>query len=397
MVHYKHRLLYFADHCLSDLVTQHKTPLYVYCEAIIQERLQKYLQAFAHKADIHFAMKCNSHPHLLKMMKKQNVGVDVVSMGEIKQAFAAGFRPSDVIFSGVAKTQAELQFAIENAIKQINVESPQELERIGMLTQKLNKPVDIAFRYNPDVSPDTHPHITTGFRENKFGMDASFVPELEHLLAKYPQVHLKGMTLHIGSQILDIAVFKEAILKTIPIYQHFQSLGFEMGRFDIGGGLGISYHQGQKSPDVMDYGHTVQQILAPLSCRILCEPGRAIMGSAGVLLTQVQYIKRTPFKNFAMVDTGMHHLLRPALYNAHHKILPLKQEDDNHKALWKVYDVVGPICESADVLGKSRTFQELKQGDVLAILDVGAYGASMASGYNSHPFPKEVFIPHLQQ
>ena len=336
MPHYKEAELYFASTCLSDLVSQYSTPFYVYSWSIIQERLQNYRQAFAHTANIHFSMKCNSNPQILKFFKKQNVGVDVVSLGEIKEAFLAGFQPEDVIFSGVAKTSTELEFAIAHQIKQINVESPQELERIGQITERLNKSVDVAFRYNPDVSPDTHPHITTGFRENKFGMDSCFVPELEHLLAKYPQVHLKGMTLHIGSQILDIAVFKEAIAKTIPIYQYFQSLGFEMGRFDIGGGLGIAYHKGQKSPDVKEFGQTVQSILAPLSCQILCEPGRVIMAPAGLLLTQVQYIKNTPFKNFAIIDTGMHHLLRPVLYNAHHDILPLKQTGRGQK----VYDLV---------------------------------------------------------
>ena len=386
MIYYKNKELYFQKTPLKKLASQHKTPLYVYSKSVIQERLKAYLQAL--EVDVHFSMKCNDNPQILQLIQEQGVGVDVVSLGEMHKALSAGFQPSDIVFSGVAKTIEELEFAIQKNIKQVNVESQQELERLGQLAQRLQKSISVAFRYNPDVSPDTHPHITTGFRENKFGMDSSFLTEIEHLLRKYPQLILRGVTLHIGSQILDIAVIKEAIAKTIPIYRHFQSLGFPVDRFDIGGGLGISYYPEQKSPDLMDYGRAIGDLLKPLGCQILGEPGRIIMAPAGVLLTEVQYIKNTAFKNFAIVDTGMHHLLRPALYNAYHNIKPL----DERKGTEMVYDIVGPICESADVLGKSRSLKQLKQGDLLAILDVGAYGHVMASGYNSHPLPQEILI-----
>lgn len=390
-LYYQQGQLHFATSLLSDLVAQHNTPLYVYSKSIIEAQIQKYLEAFDRQAHIYFALKSNFHPDVLKIMKNHNFGVDVVSLGEIKQAFAVGFSPRDVIFSGVAKSGEELTFAIEHNIKQINVESPQELDVIGQITERVRKPASVAFRYNPDVDAKTHPHITTGFKENKFGMHACFLPELEQILRKYPLVSLRGITIHIGSQILDISVFKEAISKTIPVYQHFRRLGFEMGRFDVGGGLGISYHKGQKSPDLSSYGKIVLESLAPLSCQILCEPGRILVGPAGVLLTRVLYTKNTPFKNFAMVDTGMHHLLRPVLYQAHHEILPLEEEQRGHKV--QVYDIVGPICESADVLGRARLLKELERGDFLAIRDVGAYGAVMASGYNSHRPPKEILIP----
>ena len=389
-VYYKNKELYLQKTLLSQLAVKYKTPLYVYSTSVICQRLQTYLEAFHHQADIYFSIKSNSNPQVLELIQKQGVGVDVVSSGEIKKAFLAGFKSSDVIFSGVAKTSEDLEFAINKNIKQINVESPQELDRIGQIAQRLQKPASIAFRYNPDVSPETHPHITTGFRENKFGMDSSFLPHLQELLSKHKQLVLKGVTLHIGSQILSIDVMKEAISKTIPIYKHFQSLGFPVDRFDIGGGLGISYYQGQLSPDVGEFGQMVRDLLEPLGCHILCEPGRVIIGPAGVLLTQVQYIKNTPYKNFVMVDTGMHHLLRPVLYNAYHEIFNLKQKKES---VGKVYDVVGPICESADVLGKARVFKGLEQDDLLAILDVGAYGYSMANLYNSHPLPKEILIP----
>ena len=388
MICYKNQELYFQKTPLKKVAFKHKTPLYVYSTSVIQERLKAYLQAFEHQVDVHFSMKCNDNQQILQLIQKQRVGVDVVSLGEMNKALLAGFQPSDFVFSGVAKTTEELEFAIQKNIKQINVESPQELERLGQLTQNLQKSISVAFRYNPDVSPETHPHITTGFRENKFGMDSSFLAEIEYLLKKYPQLILRGVTLHIGSQILDITVMKEAILKTIPIYQHFQSLGFPVDRFDVGGGLGISYYLEQKSPHLKDYGRVVRDLLKGLGCQILGEPGRIIMAPAGVLLTEVQYVKNTSFKNFAMVNTGMHHLLRPALYNAYHDIKLL----DERKGAEMVYDIVGPICESADVLGKSRSLKQLKQGDLLAILNVGAYGYVMANNYNSHPLPQEVLI-----
>ena len=389
MLCYKDDELYFQQIALSHLVKQHGTPIYVYSLSVIQERLQKFIQAFDHQISVHFAMKCNANQKILQQMQKAQIGVDVVSQGEIKEAFAVGFQPSDVIFSGVAKTIKELTFAIENNIKQINVESPQELERIGILTEKLGKTACVAFRYNPDVNPVTHPYITTGLRENKFGMDSSFLPEIESILKKYQRLILRGVTIHIGSQVLDISVIQEAIEKTIPIYKYFESLGFPIESFDVGGGLGIPYQKEQQTPNIDHYGQMILGLLKPLSCEIICEPGRILMAPAGILLTEVQYIKSTSFKNFAMVDTGMHHLLRPALYDAHHEIWPLKQK----KGLGKVYDVVGPICESADVIGKSRLLKELKQGDLLAILDVGAYGYIMANKYNAHPFPEEIFIP----
>ena len=387
--YYKKGELYFKGTLLSQLVIQHKTPLYVYSTSVICERLQTYLQAFNHEATVYFSIKSNSNHEILQLIQKQGVGVDVVSIGEIKKAFLAGFKPSDVIFSGVAKTVEELEFAIEKGIKQINVESPQELDRIGRIAQRLQKSASVAFRYNPDVSPDTHPHITTGFRENKFGMDSSFLPDLEQLLSKHKKLILKGVTLHIGSQILNTNVIREAISKTIPVYKHFQFLGFPVDRFDIGGGVGVSYHHKQQSPDVASYGQMVRDILQPLGCHILCEPGRVIIAPSGILLTQVQYIKNTRYRNFAVVDTGMHHLLRPVLYNAYHEISNLKEKE----GVGKVYDVVGPICESADVLGKSRFFRGLEQDDLLAIFNVGAYGHSMANFYNSHPLPKEILIP----
>ena len=387
MLSYKKGHLFLNELDLKAIAEKAKTPTYVYSLSEITSRVESYFEAFNNDVDVHYATKANSNVKVLKRIKKLGAGADVVSAGEAKEALDAGFEPQDIIFSGVAKTEKEITFALRKSIKQINVESPQELERIGELAKKLKKKARVAFRFNPDVSPETHPYITTGFRENKFGMDKDFLPTLEMLLKKYKKnVDLVGVTIHIGSQLLSLDAIEEAIRKTIPVYEHFQAMGCPMGRFDVGGGVGIAYKASQKQPDIKEYGAMVQRLLKPLECRILCEPGRYITGPAGVLLTEVQYIKSTPHKNFAIVDTGMHHLLRPVLYQAYHEILPLKQ---SKKAL-KSYDVVGPICESSDVMGKMRQLPELKQGDILVIADAGAYGYSMASHYNAHALPKEV-------
>ncbi len=389
-LYYKKDHLYFGDKKIHTLCAKNKTPFYVYDLKGIKERFLDYSEAFGGQAEIHYATKANNHPKILRLIRSLGGGVDVVSSGEAKEAIEAGFSPKDIIFSGVAKTESEIAFAVSKGIKQINVESPQELERIGKVAKASGKLARVAFRMNPDVSPNTHPYITTGFRENKFGMDSSFLPELERILEKYKKsLSLVGLTIHIGSQMIETEVVGEAIDKTISLYNHFVNAGHKMETFDIGGGIGIQYKENQNPVDLGSFGLMVLEKLEPLGCRVLCEPGRYIVGPCGILVTEVQYIKKSPYKSFAIVDTGMHHLLRPALYQAYHKILNVRVRE-NSKQL--PYDVVGPICESSDSLGKSRLLNELKQGDHLVIADAGAYGMVMASNYNSHPLPKEIFV-----
>jgi diaminopimelate decarboxylase len=373
---------------LEKLAKKYGTPLYVYDLDGINQRLNDFKKAFKGGIEIHYALKANSNEDILKNFKKQKVGVDVVSWGEAKVAVDAGFKHSDIIFSGVAKTSDEITKAIKYKIKQINVESPEELIRIGEIAKKLKKKAQVAFRMNPNVSPQTHPYITTGFRENKFGMDSSFLAELRGILTKYKKnMELKGLTLHIGSQLLSLDSLREAILKTIPIYLDLKNSGYPLETFDVGGGLGIPY-DGQTGVSLKEYGQMVEELLRPLDCRILCEPGRILVGEFGVLLTEVEYIKKTPYKNFAIVNTGMNHLIRPALYSAVHRIEKVSGSGDNSE----LYDIVGPICESSDFLGKDRYLPQLKQGDLLAILDTGAYGFSMASNYNHHAMPEEIVL-----
>ncbi len=383
---YKKNKLYLSNICLIDLVKTYKVPIYVYSKKIISNNLTNFKNAFKGKAKIFFALKSNSNKQILSFLKSKGIGIDAVSLGEIKLAISNGFQPANIIFSGVGKTEEEIKFAIKTGI-QINVESPQELERAGKLSQKLKKNVFIGLRFNPDVNPETHPYITTGFRENKFGMANYFIPILTTILKKYKTLSLRGVTLHIGSQLLKTDVIGEAIKKTIPVYKYFQSLGYELDRFNVGGGIGIKYQKTDIKVDINSYGKMILELLKDLDCDICCEPGRYIVGNAGVLITRIEYIKQTPYKNFVITDTGMHHFLRPALYGAYHEILPLIKTRGEKI----MYDVVGPICESSDFLGKMRVFSGIKQGDFLAIANTGAYGYVLVNNYNEHPKPKEIF------
>ena len=373
---------------LFSLAKKCKTPFYVYDLSGMEQEVARLKSALGPRGHIHFAVKANSNEKILTHFAKLGVGADVVSMGEAILARRCGFKPEKIIFSGVAKERDEIEYAITEGIKQINVESPGELRRVAEIGGKLGLHVPIAFRLNPNVNPQTHPYITTGFKENKFGMDESFLPELIAILkAEKKALDLQGVTLHIGSQLRNNAIFKEAIEKTIPVFRLLQEQGFTMKSFDVGGGIGIDYEQGVvDSAQVEDYGRMVQRLLGPLHIDILAEPGRVVSACHGVLVCEIQYIKKTPFKEFAIVNTGMHHLLRPSLYQAFHRILPLIDFDREMKE----YDVVGPICESSDFLAKGRSLKELFADEFLAVAEAGAYGRSMASQYNAHSYPEEL-------
>lgn len=396
-LNYKNGELYFEDQAkLSEIIEENEgRACYVYHLGNIKKRFQVLKDSLSglNALSIHYAVKANANSEVLKTMRELGASVDIVSGGEMDIALQNGFESSDVIFSGVAKTKNEILKAISKEIKQINVESTQELSRIGELAKKEGKKISIALRMNPEVSPETHPYITTGMSENKFGMDRSFIPELVRILKQYPDnLNLRGLTMHIGSQLLELDVVDEAIQKLLSIYHELEVLGFPMESIDIGGGVGIHYSHGDEEKDykiIKKYGDIVTQSLKNFKGEVIIEPGRVLVGRSGVLLCQIEYIKETNYKNFAIVNTGMHHLMRPALYQANHRILSLKEKEGVQK---KSYDVVGPICESSDFIGKNRTFLELEQGDYLAICDAGAYGFAMANNYNAHDFPKEIII-----
>ncbi len=384
--------LIFAGHSLLDLAKKNKTPFYVYDLKGMLGQINQLKNAFMTPTHIHYAMKANSNPTLLKAFSKQKIGVDTVSIGEIKRALECNFKPTDILFSGVGKTEDELIFAIKKKIKQINVESPEELIRIGNLSKKLKIKTPLAIRLNPDVNPNTHPYITTGFRENKFGMDFSFLPEIKSILKKYSNsVFLQGVTLHIGSQLLDLEALEESLVKTIPLFNSLRAEGYPLKFFDVGGGLGISYKDYEIPPRITDYANLIDRHFSKTDIQVQIEPGRLIVGSFGVLVGQIQYIKTTEYKKFAIMNTGMNHLLRPALYGAYHKIAPIKFNKNTQNSS-NLYDVVGPICESSDVIGKDRLLPKLRSNDYLAILDTGAYGFVMSSHYNLSLPPKELVL-----
>lgn len=382
-----------------QLARQFDEPFYVYNLDGILERLELYSQAFSKNHQLHYAMKANHHPEILKAFARRGVGVDIVSGGEMDRAFEAGFPPEKIIFSGVGKSRKELQKALEKNIFQINVESLQELMRISEISKSLKTKARVALRINPNVNPDTHPYITTGFRDNKFGLDLSVLPQVIQLLkSELSSLDFQGLSLHIGSQIKEISSMLEALEKTKVVMEELRREGFPIKTLDIGGGIGISYEGdgiAEEQEDIIriqSYGREVQKILKDFDGLLLTEPGRCLVGSFGFLIGEIQYIKETPYKTFAILNTGMHHLMRPSLYSAHHRIWPIKKNETLNAPTKTLYDIVGPICESSDTLGRERLLLELKAGDYLAILDAGAYGAVMSSGYNSHKPVREIVV-----
>ncbi|MDZ4678375.1 MAG: diaminopimelate decarboxylase [Oligoflexia bacterium] len=387
-VKYVNKKLKFMGIDLGILGRKNKTPVYIYSKKRIGEKLEILKEAFTKTLGIHYSVKANSNRQVLKFLKAQKIGVDVVSGGEVTRALECGFKGRDIIFSGVGKSEEEITATLKIGIYLFNVESPQELDRIARVARRLKKCACVSFRLNPNVDAKTHPYITTGFRENKFGMDKKFIPELLKILKRNPKnLKLIGLDFHIGSQLTEINPYEAAFKKSVPVYQELQRQGFALSHFDIGGGIGISYER-QKTIDLKKFGKMVESYLKPLGCKILCEPGRFLVGDAGVLLAQVEYVKKTPYKTFVILNTGMHHLIRPALYNSYHEILPVNQKGGKTINL----DVVGPICESSDWLAKNRKLVIPSQGDLWAICDVGAYGYVMASDYNLHKKPIEILI-----
>ncbi len=362
---------------LIDVVQNKKTPFYLYDLDDISYRVG----LFKSSLQLHYAMKANCHPKVLDRIQSLGLGVDVVSGGELELALKHNFSPAYIVFSGVGKTVEEIEFALKTQILQINVESLAELKRIAQIAQRINVKAQIALRLNPDVEAKTHPYIQTGFRENKFGIDESSMTEVIEFIRHHKKnLKLMGLTLHIGSQILDLSSFRDAFLKTKKIFLDLRS-EFDLSTFDIGGGLGILYGKEGQSDEkgISDYLEIVNACLSDLKgVRILSEPGRILVARCGLLVCQVEYIKQTPYKQFAIVNTGMHHLLRPALYQAEHRIEKLISKNLPPQT----YDVVGPICESADSIAKALKIETLSENDFVLIFDAGAYGEVMASNYN---------------
>jgi len=376
---------------LQAVLENYQGPTYVYDLDILRDRIAV-MQKNLPEVKLFYAMKANSHPKVLETLKQMNCGVDVVSLGEILKAHKHGIDPKNMIYSGVGKTHKELRQAIELQVGQINVESVPELRRIAEIAGAMSKKISVVFRLNPDVDIETHPYIATGLHNNKFGMAFADLPELKEVLKKHPQtLHFRGVSLHLGSQMHNLAGFRDAMKLLRPVYEDLQNEFPSVDTFDVGGGLGIFYEKQDLVAEealLKSYADIVHEELKGLRATIQSEPGRWLIAHAGILLTQVQYLKKTSTKNFIIVDTGMHHLIRPTLYGAYHGVTPAVET----KATIKSYDVVGPICESGDFLALDRELPLVSEGDFLAIQDVGAYGFVMRSDYNLQDPPHEVFL-----
>jgi len=389
---YKNGQLHAEDVSLSEIAKGHKTPCFVYSKKAIQTKYTEFDLAFTSKQHlICYAVKANSNISILNILAKMGSGFDIVSSGELFRVLKAGGSPDRVIFSGVGKRLDEMKFALEQNIKCFNVESKSELLKLNKVAESMKVSAPVSLRVNPNVDAKTHPYIATGLKENKFGISFELAKDTFRQAAKMSNINLIGIDCHIGSQISELSPFQDALQKLLDLIDELTQLGIQLRHVDIGGGLGITYKD-EVLPTPTQYVNTITNTVNGHDLEIIIEPGRSIIGNAGILLTKVEYLNETPFKNFAVVDAAMNDLIRPSLYNGWHKIKRVKQDSDVKE---KTYDIVGPICETGDFIGKDRTLP-LTEGDLLAIFSAGAYGFSMSSNYNSRPRAAEILVDDNQ-
>lgn len=370
---------------LEEIASQVGTPCYVYSKPAIIASYQQFADALKNRThQICYAVKANPSLAILQIFADLGAGFDVVSQGELARVLRAGGRADRTVFSGVGKSADEIHFALDVGIQCLNIESLAELRRVEAIAREKNCIAPIGLRINPDVEAETHPHITTGCRENKFGIDLSLLSDTLASLRKMPNVHLKGIGFHVGSQLTTLRPLLEATDKLLAI---LSGLDFPLEHLDLGGGLGVCYHQ-ESPPSVATYLSALQDKCRGRNESLIFEPGRALVANAGLLLTRVEYLKHTSCRKFAIVDAGMNDFMRPALYDAWHDITPVTRQPGAMEDDW---DIVGPVCESADCFGRSRRLA-IHEDTLLAIHAAGAYGASMSSTYNSRPRPPEVLV-----
>ncbi len=366
------------------------TPFYCYSAGALERAYRAFADAFAWaEATICYAVKANGNLAVLRTLAELGAGADVVSEGELHRALKAGVPPSRIVFSGVGKTAAELVRALDEGILQINVESVPELEALSALAAERKRTVEIGIRVNPDVDADTHEKIATGRQEHKFGIDIEDAPAVFARAAALPGVAPVAVAVHIGSQLTDLAPFRAAFEAVARLVRRLREKGHEIARVDLGGGLGIAYGD-ETPPSPGAYAAVVWETIGPLGCRLLLEPGRAIAGAAGVLVTRVLYVKRGRGRSFVIVDAAMNDLMRPALYGAYHRIRPVREPEAGSPMA--PVDVVGPVCETGDTFARGRVLPPLAAGDLLAFEDAGAYGSVMSSSYNARPLIPEVLV-----
>lgn len=384
---YRDNRLFAEDVAIEDIVKEHGSPCYIYS----RETLERHWHAFddalsAHDHLVCFAVKANSNLAVLNVLAKIGSGFDIVSGGELERVLAAGGDANKIVFSGVGKTAKEMRRALEVGIRCFNVESEDELLLLNDVAAELNVTAPVSIRVNPNVDAKTHPYISTGLKENKFGIDISLAPEIYQRASKLSNLKIEGVDCHIGSQLTETRPFIDALDLVLGLIEQLAEMGISIHHLDIGGGLGIQYKD-ETPPAPAEYAKALSEKLEGRNLQILVEPGRAIAGNAGVLVTKVEFTKNNDEKNFAIVDAAMNDLMRPALYSAWQDIVPVNKKDGDTQC----YDIVGPICETGDFLGKDRDLN-IQTGDLLAVRSSGAYGFTMSSNYNTRPRVAEIMV-----
>lgn len=375
---------------LQDIAQTYGTPCYVYSRACLRRNFLAYAEALGDRGMACYAVKANSNIAILNELAKIGAGFDIVSLGELERVLAAGGKPANIVFSGVGKKPEEMRRALEIGIHCFNVESAAELEVLAQVAAQMNVVANISLRVNPDVDAKTHPYISTGLKENKFGIDINEAVSVYQRAAQLPSLAIKGVDCHIGSQLTELAPFIDALHRLLKLIDELGTLGITLEHLDLGGGLGVVY-QDEQPPAIADYIAEVIKELGDRPLKLVFEPGRSIVANAGVLLTQVDYLKPSAHKNFAIIDAAMNDNIRPSLYQAWQNVLPLQNKGGETK-LW---NLVGPVCETGDFMAKDRELA-LESGDFLAVMSAGAYGFTMSSNYNTRPRAAEVLVDGKQ-
>lgn len=385
---YRNETLYAEDVPVADIAARFGTPCYVYSRATLERHWRAFDAALAGTDHlICYAVKANSNIGLLNVLARLGSGFDIVSLGELERVLAAGGDPAKVVFSGVGKRADEMQRALEVGIACFNVESESELYHLNDVAGQLGRTAPVSLRVNPDVDAKTHPYISTGLKENKFGIAIDDAERIYQQAAALPHIAVHGIDCHIGSQLTSVTPFVDALKRVLALMDRLAAHGIKLSHLDIGGGLGIRYRD-ETPPQPAEYARALREVLGQRPGKILMEPGRAIVGNAGILLSKVEYLKHTAERHFAIIDAAMNDLMRPALYNAWQEILPVSTQTARERYS---YDVVGPVCETGDFLGKQRELA-IAEGDLVAIRSAGAYGFSMSSNYNTRPRAAEVMV-----
>lgn len=389
---YKNGNLHAEDVALSDIAAEVGTPFYVYSTATLERHFRLFDDALSGMDHlVCYAMKAASNQSIIKTLAALGAGMDVVSGGEYLRAIRAGVPPDRIVFSGVGKTRAEMEMIVQGGVRQVNVESEPEMVLLDKVARAHGKKIPITIRVNPDVDAKTHAKIATGKSENKFGIPITKARDVYAIAAKLEGLEIVGIDVHIGSQLTDLEPFGLAYRKVAELTETLRADGHDIRRLDLGGGLGIPYVRGNEAPPLpADYGALIKREVGHLGCEVEIEPGRLIVGNAGLLVSSVIYVKEGEGRNFLILDAAMNDLIRPAMYDAHHDIVPVQEPKAG--ADYADFDVVGPVCETGDTFARNRALQRLEDGDLVAFRSAGAYGAVMASEYNSRPLIPEVLV-----